>query len=231
MNQLAARRQPLPAGHDELLSALDNLTQTLDATPEAAGFALARLRAEAVRTARRLARQQARLTELERLAVTDELTGVLNRRGFVEQLEQSLAAAQRYDERGVLVYVDLDGFKPVNDTFGHEAGDRVLRYVGRLLQAHTRRSDVIGRLGGDEFAVLLTRSPWEAGLDRAEALERLVNRAIVTIERTAIPVRASLGIQAYGPGDTAAALLAKADEAMYRAKRVRAEASVPSMNA
>ena len=176
----------------------------------------------ALQAERRMAEQQRRIARLERLAATDELTGALNRRGFESALKRHLALARRHDEPGVLVIVDLDGFKPINDTYGHRAGDEVLRRVARLLMDSVRETDYVGRLGGDEFAVLLTRTSHLDGIDRAESLDRRVNGMRVAWDGRMIAPRASFGIQTYGPGDNGAELIGQADEAMYRIKRARA---------
>jgi len=164
-----------------------------------------------------------RISELERMAETDELTGLLNRRGFINQLNRVLATANRYEERGVLVYVDLDDFKLTNDTYGHAAGDEVLRQVAHLLRHSIRDSDYVGRLGGDEFTVLLTRTSWENGLKRAESLETKLNNIIVNWRGKMIVVAASLGLQGYGVNDVSLNLLRRADEAMYETKRLRTD--------
>lgn len=177
----------------------------------------------AVEVERHLAELHERIIYLERLAMTDELTGLLNRRGFGEELARALAAARRYQEHGVLIYVDLDGFKPINDTYGHAAGDEVLRLVGRMLHDNIRETDYVARMGGDEFAALLTRTLWEDGLARAEFLDHVLNNACVGWNGRLIAVRASLGIQAYGAGDDSTRLLSQADEAMYRTKRSRTQ--------
>jgi len=171
---------------------------------------------------RRMSEQAARIHDLERLAMTDELTGLLNRRGFHAQLQRTVSASQRYDEEGLLVYVDLDGFKPINDTYGHEAGDKVLRRIAQLLVKNVRDTDYVGRLGGDEFAVLLTRTDLESGLKRAKSLEILANATFVSWRGRMIPVGASFGYQAYGPADDGREILRRADDAMYRTKRRRA---------
>ena len=170
-----------------------------------------------------MAEQRQRIAFLERLAMSDGLTGLLNRRSFRAELHRTLAAARRYGEKGVLVYVDLDGFKPINDTHGHAAGDAVLRHVARVLGENVRDTDYVARLGGDEFAVMLTRTTWEDGLKRAEALDRVVNGASIPWDGGVITIHASFGIQTYGPSDDGERLLERADEAMYRAKRLRAE--------
>jgi diguanylate cyclase (GGDEF)-like protein len=197
----------------------------LEGCGDAAGHAAAVNKAliTAIEVERRLAEMHEKITYMERLAMTDELTGLLNRRGFADELTHVLAAARRYREKGVLIYVDLDGFKPINDSYGHAAGDEVLRQIGRILHDCVRETDYVARLGGDEFAVLLTRTLWDDGLHRAECLDETLNKAVVVWEGRLIAVRASLGIQAYGANDDGRRLLHQADEAMYRTKRSRAQ--------
>ena len=168
-----------------------------------------------------LGQQRERIAELERLALTDELTGLLNRRAIEVEMEHALAAARRYDERGVLVYMDMDGFKAINDTYGHAAGDEALRQVARVLQDNVRDSDRVGRLGGDEFAILLARTSWEDGLKRADAIDRVVNTTVVDWNGRMVALKASFGAHRYGAGD--GELLNHADKAMYEIKRGRAD--------
>ncbi len=172
----------------------------------------------------RIAGQKERLVHFERLALTDELTGLLNRRGFEDAIRRTMLGAKRYNEKGVLIFIDLDGFKPVNDTHGHAAGDAVLSRVAELLNENVRGTDFTGRLGGDEFAILLTRSGWQDGLKRAESFDGLINGARVHWLGKPITVRASFGFQTYGPDDDLAELMKCADGAMYASKRARAQA-------
>lgn len=169
-----------------------------------------------------IARQSARIEQLEHLVETDELTRVLNRRGFHCRLTRALADAKRRDESGLLVFVDLDGFKRINDTLGHAAGDEVLRTVARLLSAQVRETDSVGRLGGDEFVVLMTNTSWQAGWKRARELERLVNSASLAWLDKIVLIRASFGIEGFTGGDEVDPLLTRADEKMYQTKRRRA---------
>ena len=174
----------------------------------------------------RIAQLQQRISQLEKLAVTDELTGLLNRRGFEAQLQRMLALAQRHGEPGLLVYVDLDGFKMVNDTYGHAAGDEVLKHVGRLLATNVRSTDFVGRLGGDEFALLLPRTYSANGMRRVQALSRMLNPGMIFWNGSTLTVSASFGIETYD-GDTggcAEAVLSRADSSMYAQKRLRTAA-------
>lgn len=170
-----------------------------------------------------LIHQTLRLDELARVASTDALTGIYNRRGFEQEFQRALAAANRYGETGILIYVDLDGFKPINDTYGHPAGDAVLVEVARTLSEGVRPHDLVARLGGDEFAVLLTRTTWEDGLARAEVIKHTLNTTYVRWAGKHIAVRASLGFQRFGPDVDAHTLLSEADSAMFEAKRLRAD--------
>ncbi|SDG48911.1 GGDEF domain-containing protein [Roseospirillum parvum] len=172
--------------------------------------------------AARLAAQNRRIADLERLTETDELTRVLNRRGFGRRLRQTLAEARRHDEPGVLIFIDLDGFKAVNDTQGHAAGDALLCHLAQWLLADVRDSDAVGRLGGDEFAVLMPRTPWEDGLSRAERLSRDLHRQTVTLPEATLTLNASFGVHGFsGREGCAEEVLRQADLAMYQVKRAR----------
>lgn len=212
LSALAFLRDCLGGGIDDLDEA--SVQRCMDAADSALSAAMG--------TERKLLTQSLRIEEMERIASTDELTGAQNRRGFEHEFQRVLAAASRYNETGVLVYVDLDGFKPINDTYGHAAGDLVLCEVVRALRDNIRPHDLVARLGGDEFAVLLTRTAWKDGLERAEILKHVLNTTYVNWSGKHIAVRASLGFQRFGPDDCDKKLLMQADHAMYEAKRVRA---------
>jgi diguanylate cyclase (GGDEF)-like protein/PAS domain S-box-containing protein len=161
--------------------------------------------------------------ELRRLADHDSLTGLLNRRGFMEGLRRELRRMERKGEYGALLLLDLDNFKLVNDNAGHLAGDQVLRTTAEVLRRRLRATDVIGRLGGDEFAALvLNVTPRQASEIAAETTETLramtVSAGDVTIE-----VAASIGVVAIDElrGENEEELLAAADRAMYRVKSLR----------
>ncbi len=168
-----------------------------------------------------LKQQDKRIAELENLATTDSLTRVFNRRGFEESLAHELSVARRHGVGGVLIFVDLDQFKPINDTLGHAAGDEVLRTVANLLRGHIRDTDYLGRLGGDEFAILLPRSNKRNGVRRAEELDRKLNNAYAAWNDQQIPIKASCGVHMYAANAEMAELLHAADEAMYKIKQER----------
>ncbi|MGE4062968.1 MAG: GGDEF domain-containing protein [Rhodospirillaceae bacterium] len=165
--------------------------------------------------------QERRIGELENLATTDGLTRVLNRRGFEDALTHELSVAKRHGVGGVLIFVDLDEFKPINDTYGHAAGDEVLLTVATLLRGHIRDTDYIGRLGGDEFAILLPRSNKRNGVRRAEDLDRKLNNAYASWDGVQIPIKASCGVHMYAASAEVKQLLEAADAAMYKIKQER----------
>ncbi len=149
------------------------------------------------------------------LADHDPLTGLLNRRRFQEELERHVALARRHGREGALLYMDLDQFKYVNDTFGHQSGDRLLLATARRLAAALRRTDVLGRLGGDEFGVILP----DTGLEDACKVARHLLAALRPGDGAEPAVGASIGIVAFPlHGERAGDLLARADMAMYAAK-------------
>ena len=175
----------------------------------------------AERAERQIRAQQERIKRLEEMIVTDELTGLLNRRGFRNQLHRTLAAARRYGTEGLLGYVDLDEFKGINDKFGHEAGDEVLRITADFFRESLRETDVVGRLGGDEFALLLVHTSEDHGRQRMSQVEQIVNGATVRVGNHEIALRASFGVTPYRSSDAADAILKRADDAMYEIKRQR----------
>lgn len=166
-------------------------------------------------------RQTARISQLEALSLTDELTGLLNRRGFQQTVQRTLDEARRHDHGGLLAYIDLDGFKAVNDTHGHDAGDAVLRAVANALSASVRSTDYVARLGGDEFAILFTHAEPLAGRARLTAICRELDGLSIDYKGATLTVGASMGIEAFGPGSRLEDLVARADKAMYRAKSRR----------
>jgi diguanylate cyclase (GGDEF)-like protein len=179
------------------------------------------LQAEVVRLRAELARAERRIAELEAHADIDPLLEILNRRGFERELARSLAYVKRYDTPAALIYIDLDGFKAVNDRYGHAAGDRLLKAVAAEIVRHLRASDVVGRLGGDELGVLL----WNAASAQAETKARELERLIAAIELNhtgaTLGVGASAGCVPLVPERDGAANIDAADRAMYARKRER----------
>jgi diguanylate cyclase (GGDEF)-like protein len=224
--------KPLPAQddaeHDGIVGKLTQLVQITEHAPSADSEAT-----QAIRQIASLAHslvdeisahfraQDRRIAELENLATTDALTRLLNRRGFEERLAHELSIARRHGVGGILILVDLDEFKPVNDTYGHAAGDQVLATVATILRGHVRETDYLGRLGGDEFAILLPRSNKRNGLRRAEELDRKLNNAYAAWKGQQLPIKASCGVHMYSGQATVEELLQAADAAMYKIKEER----------
>ncbi len=179
----------------------------------------------AARIERQLADQTQRIAYLQDLSRTDDLTGLLNRRGFMDQFRRALAFSRRYGHEGLLLYCDLDSFKSVNDAYGHAAGDALLQLTGKTLLDAVRDCDVVGRLGGDEFAVVLVQTSWRDGLKRARTIQWRLEQTTLDFDNHAIPLRVSIGYEAYGPEDAIDDLICRADMAMYYFKR-RKEAPI-----
>jgi diguanylate cyclase (GGDEF)-like protein len=184
-----------------------------------------RLAAEVERLEGELAAARARMAALEVYAEIDPLTEILNRRGFERELARALAHTKRYGTPAALLYLDLDGLKPVNDGHGHAAGDAVLRAVAAVLARHVRESDVVARLGGDEFGVLMWHLSETDARRKALLLESAVARTTAAHAGVALTVGASVGAAALLPLDRPADVLERADRAMY--ERKAAKASVP----
>lgn len=165
--------------------------------------------------------EQRRVAEhrVEHLATHDPLTNLANRRGLYEELNELIYRSQRYKFSSAVIYIDLDGFKHVNDHFGHEAGDRLLTQVAANFKGIVRQTDSVARIGGDEFIVLITDIDGETSL--ISKIERLLSEASrpLIFDGHNISVGASIGIALYPDhGDNAETLLHNADQAMYQAK-------------
>jgi diguanylate cyclase (GGDEF)-like protein/PAS domain S-box-containing protein len=159
--------------------------------------------------------------QLQYLADHDALTGLFNRRRFEEELDRTLAAAERYGRRGAVLVLDLDGFKHVNDTLGHPVGDELIARLAATLRAELRESDVIARLGGDEFGVILPEATdQEAGAVASKLLRAVARDGVVADSTRQARVTASVGLAPFDGADglSAEELLVEADIAMYDAK-------------
>jgi diguanylate cyclase (GGDEF)-like protein/PAS domain S-box-containing protein len=157
---------------------------------------------------------------LRHLADHDDLTGLINRRRFQEELERHLTEGRRYGLTGALLVLDLDGFKEVNDTYGHSAGDQVLCAVADALRSRLRESDIVARLGGDEFAVLLPRETAPEAELVCRSLEQAIPAEVHTPGGGSIEV--SIGFAPFVQGvESVDDVLSSADASMYAAKQGR----------
>ncbi|MES2835466.1 MAG: GGDEF domain-containing protein [Pseudomonadota bacterium] len=157
----------------------------------------------------------------EAAADHDVLTPALNRRGFVAALTRTMAYCQRYEAPAVLLYLDLDGFKGVNDRLGHAAGDAALVRVAELLVANSRPSDAVGRLGGDEFALLMLNAGLDEGRDKARRLAESLQKDGFVWQGTQAELGGSFGVRAYVGQTDPEVWLAEADAAMWLRKKGR----------
>jgi diguanylate cyclase (GGDEF)-like protein len=168
-----------------------------------------------------LAEAQARIEALQASAATDFLLDILNRRGFEREFRRSIAYIKRYHAHGALIVLDVDRLEPINDVFGHVAGDEVLKATARTISEQVRASDVVGRLGGDEFAVLLWNLSETDARAKAAALEQAIDNLTFVFRDSAVRTGASAGVAVLGPHAEASRALDEADRAMYVRKAQR----------
>ena len=168
-------------------------------------------------------RERRRAQISHHLALHDPLTDLLNRRGFLEQLEQARADAEAHQAVHALLLFDLDHFKPINDTVGHQAGDQVLQQIARVLQQAVRADDALARIGGDEFAAILWNCPPAQALRIAEGIRSSVAALSIRLAGRRYPVTVSLGLRSLdgsaAPLPAQDVLLHQTDQACYEAKR------------
>ena len=170
----------------------------------------------------KLATYERRLEELSQLAHRDSLVDVPNRRAFIASLERLIGRVNRYGGSAAMLFVDVDGLKAINDSFGHPAGDKALLEVGALLVATVRNSDVVGRLSGDEFGILLEHADELSAWQTALRIDEEVAGAQIAVDGTSIPLSVAVGATTVYPTDTPNDVISRADRAMYRFKNVSA---------
>jgi len=216
---VVAGREPgtLPADRAEALRALTRLVSAhleLRATVGRLEHAAAERRRYEQHLEEYQLRLERNLAEILEQSITDPLTGLRNRRAFLDRLDDEILHARRGGPPVAVVLLDVDGFKPYNDRFGHPSGDRVLREIARLFGERVRSTDVVARIGGDEFALVLPATDAEGAYVLAERLRRAVEDAPWREH----PVTVSAGAAAGGGEADAEELLAAADRALYAAK-------------
>jgi diguanylate cyclase (GGDEF)-like protein len=213
VSQLSAADRPF--GNGSPVTSTDLVA--VDITPEVRET-LAKMQAQIDSLRAERARLMQKLRAAEDLADTDTLVPVFNRRAFVRELTRVMSFAQRYDVQASLVYFDLDGFKQINDRFGHAAGDAILRAIGQTLLKNIRESDLAGRVGGDEFAVILAKANLHDARTKGAQLAQAIRDTSVSYLGHSLCVGAAFGAYCFEPDDTAEQAISRADEAMYANK-------------
>jgi diguanylate cyclase (GGDEF)-like protein/PAS domain S-box-containing protein len=155
--------------------------------------------------------------DLRALADFDELTGIYNRRRFQEEVEKHLTASRRFGDPLTLMLLDVDGFKQVNDTYGHHTGDKALQVLAGALRGAVRETDLVGRLGGDEFVALLARAD-DSGVDRVISAFRRALQVEDEASGASFRIEVTIGTARSQAGDTCDTLMRRADRAMYAEK-------------
>ena len=178
-------------------------------------------KAEIRRLKMQLTKANARIEALQAAAETDFLLGIPNRRGFERELGRAISYIQRYQASGALIVLDVDRLKPINDNFGHAAGDEVLKAIVSMLSRQIRTSDMIGRLGGDEFALLLWNLSETDAHAKPAAFEEDIDGLSFSFEGHTVVTGVSAGVAILGPHSDGARALADADRAMYLRKAQR----------
>jgi len=166
----------------------------------------------------KVARLQERVEQLDQLAHQDSLINLPNRRGFMRELERLIARVDRYGINAAMLFVDLDGLKMINDTFGHRAGDEALIQVAGMLAKGVRHSDVVARIGGDEFGILLESSDENDAHDTATRLVDQICSCEFLHDGEALPLSVAIGVGMIDALDTPDSVMERADEAMYQRK-------------
>jgi len=208
---------PAPAGD---VATIAGLTEA-DLTPKVRQ-ALDLLMTEVQRMREELSQARHRINYLEKLADEDTLVPVANRRAFVREMSRMVAYAERYGSGSSVLYFDINGFKEINDKYGHAAGDAALRQIAELLAENVRESDVVGRLGGDEFGVILAQATAEVAAEKAASLSALIGATPLDWEGNAINLSVSYGVYSFSGTEDAGEALQRADQAMYEQKNSRA---------
>jgi diguanylate cyclase (GGDEF)-like protein len=180
-----------------------------------------RSKATILRLRKELATAEALVETLQASADMDFLLGILNRRGFERELSRSIAYIKRYHASGALIVLDVDRLKPINDQFGHAAGDQVLKAITTAITSQVRASDVVGRLGGDEFAVVLWNLSKTDARAKAAMLEEAIDRLSFVFDGRTVTAGVSAGVTILDTHSESARALEEADSAMYVRKAQR----------
>lgn len=157
--------------------------------------------------------------KVQRQATTDGLTGLVNHKTFYDTLEKELWRSRRYGGKIILLMVDIDNLKKINDKYGHRAGDKVIREIGRRIKECIRQIDTAARYGGDEFAVILINTTLTGATVVAQRMVEMVSNSMVTWQKENIPLSISVGLAEYNGGSTPEDITSRSDQALYDAKK------------
>ena len=202
------------------------LQSTSDITEDPFKMADEALRRENQSLRDELAQMRLRLIDLERMADTDPLVPINNRRAFMRELSRAQTVRARYNIISTIIYLDLDNFKSVNDQYGHAVGDQVLKVTAKALQSNIRDCDVAARLGGDEFAILLFKSDVDLAMVKAVAVSQAIHAACKDILEYNIDMTVSWGVAECLSNLEPEEVLAKADTQMFASKAYSAMRAV-----
>lgn len=202
----------------DLQQVLDNVLRSAPAEPARADLELLVAREEMRAAERRIRELESELARMRELALADQLTGCLNRRGLHAVMERELARAERRKSPLCVALLDLDDFKKLNDTYGHCAGDAALVQLVRVTQDALRKTDVIGRFGGEEFMIVLPDTPLADAVQTMTRVQRTLSSCGFSHHDEQVAVTFSAGVALCGAGDEQDALIARADKALYKAK-------------
>jgi diguanylate cyclase (GGDEF)-like protein len=174
--------------------------------------------AEIERLREKIAGLEERVRLLDELAHQDALLPVPNRRGFMRELGLLIARVSRYRESAAMLFVDIDGLKRINDSFGHKAGDEALIQVAQVLTNGVRKSDCVARLGGDEFGILLAHATEESARETAERLTIAIDRHESQCDGHPLELGVAIGVTVINASDSPESVIGRADREMYRQK-------------
>lgn len=174
--------------------------------------------AEIERLREKIAQLEERVRQLDNLAHQDSLLELPNRRGFMRELERLIDRITRYGEGAAMLFVDIDGLKRINDSYGHKAGDDALIHIANLLSQGVRKSDCVARLGGDEFGILLSHASAESAREAAARLTAEIDGIEKNCDGNKVMLGVAIGMTMIEKDDVPDAVIARADRAMYREK-------------
>jgi diguanylate cyclase (GGDEF)-like protein len=163
-------------------------------------------------------RLKSELRDALALADTDPLTGILNRRGFEREIARAISFARRMNVECTLLFFDLNGFKQINDNYGHDAGDLVIKEFAKKIHANLRQSDVVGRVGGDEFMALLVKANKEEATHKAAQFNEVIKNIAIPYKNTTIGVKCTIGVHTVKHDENIKQAITSADKAMYANK-------------